>query len=80
MGRFQAWTLESRTRYALVQGGINAGIVCSIVLGASFPRINVWRALSYVLLGFVVAVLLQGLIWYPRVKRKHSTSEASSTR
>ena len=65
-GRLQAWTLESRTRYALVWGGVNAAILYSLILLASPSDISVGRALFFTSL----AVLAQGLIGYPRVKRK----------
>ena len=70
-GRFQAWTLESRTRYALVWGGINAAIIWSVILLAT-SEVSV----GYVLLFTAVAVLAQGSIWYPRAKRKVTNPQA----
>ena len=73
MSRLRAWTLESRTRYALVWGGINAAAVFSIILVIRSSYISVGRALSYMALAFVVNVLGQALIWYPRAKRRLTT-------
>jgi hypothetical protein len=70
MGRFQAWTLESRARYALVWGSINAITVSAVLVGGRLSDFSVGRALRYVALGLVIGVLAQGLIWYPRAKRK----------
>ena len=76
--RLQAWALESRTRYALVQTAISAGIVLG--LGAFFGGIdslsdNMWFTIVVVLIAFV----LNAWVWYPRAKRKHDPSWVSST-
>lgn len=73
MGRLRAWSLESRTRYAFVWGGINAATVCSVMIAVGFSEISFGRAVSIIALGLVLSVLSQGLIWYPRAKRKLTT-------
>ncbi len=73
MSRLQAWSLESRTRYAVVWGGINAAIICSVYLLARLPEVSVDRALRYAVLATVIGVLAQGLIGYPIAKRKLTT-------
>lgn len=76
VGRFQVWALESRTRYALVWGGINAAILYSLHLLASPSEVSVGRALFLTAL----AVLAQGWIWYPRTKRKVSAYGSEEVR
>lgn len=76
MSRLQAWTLESRTRYALVWGGINAAVVSS--LGLWLSDFSVGRALFVAALALLVGGLAQWLIWYPRAKRKLTTPPAGS--
>ena len=69
--RIQAWTLESRTRYALVWGGINVLIVGGLLvaLGSlSVPR-DLWILIPVVL----IHLLLQGWISYPRAKQRLTT-------
>ncbi len=73
MSRLQAWALESRTRYALVWGGMNAATVCSVYVLARFPEISVGRVVRYVVLGIVIAATAHALIWYPIAKRKLTT-------
>ena len=75
MGRFQAWTLESRARYALVWGAINVAILASISLTVRFPELYVGRALAVVFWGLPLSVSVQGLIGYPRAKRKLSSPQ-----
>ena len=70
MGRFQAWTLESRVRYALVWGLINSAAVSAVYVVARVSDPSAGRTLRYAGLGLVIAVLAHGLIWYPRAKRK----------
>ena len=70
--RLQAWTLESRTRYALVQTAISAGIVLGIsVLSRGFDTLSddFW----VVIVVAVIAFVLNAWVWYPRAKRKLTT-------
>ena len=69
IGRFYAWTLESRPRFALVQGGINAALVSSIHLLGRLPDLSADHALSFTALGLPLSVAAQ-TFWYPRAKRK----------
>lgn len=73
MSRFQAWTLGSRTRYALAWGATNAAILCAVVVLVRFPEVDAESALPYVLVGFPLNVVVQALIGYPLAMRKHST-------
>lgn len=73
MSRFQAWTLRSRIRYALVWGAIHAASLCVIALLVRYPEIYVERALPYATIGFPLSVLVQGLIGYPVAMRRHPT-------
>lgn len=73
MSRFQAWTLASRARYALVRGGIGGVTVASVIVVARFSEISVGRALAYFLVAVAVNAAAAGLIWYPLEKRKVST-------
>ncbi len=64
--RFWAWTLESRTRYALVRGGIYAiAYSLAILMFSSSQNLSVRRVLFIT----AFAVLAQGF-WYPRAKPK----------
>ena len=74
MSRLQAWTLESRTRYALVWGGINAALFGGLMLLlATFGDRTARYAVESAALALVISVLAQGFIWYPRAKRKLTT-------
>lgn len=70
MGRLQAWSLESRTRYALLWGGINAAIISSLLLVSRLSYISVGRVLSYLVVAFAVNALAQGFIGYPIARRR----------
>ena len=74
MGRLQAWALGSRTRYALVWGGINAAVWGALMaLEATFGEKSVRSAVALTAVALVVGVLAQGFIWFPRAKRKLTT-------
>lgn len=73
MSRLRAWTLESRGRYALVWGGVNATTVCSVVLLAGSSEISARRVVAYALAAFVASVSAQALIGYPRANRNLPT-------
>ena len=74
MSRLQAWTLESRTRYALVWGGINAAVLGGLMfLLATFGDTPNRFALEFTALALVISPLAQGFIWYPRAKRRLTT-------
>ena len=66
--RLQAWTLESRIRYALVMGGINVLIVGGMLV--AFGSLSLPRDLLVVIPVTLVSVLVNGWVWYPRAKRK----------
>ena len=81
MGRFQVWTLESRTRYALAWGAINAATVGSLYVAARYSEISAGSTLRYLALGLVLGVLAHWFIWYPRALRKlHDRSRATTHR
>ena len=67
-GQLRAWTMESRIRFALVWGGLNALVV--IGLTAMFGSLSGSTLLWLALAGFVLSFLAQALIWYPLAKRK----------
>ena len=72
MTRLQAWTLESRTRYALVMSGINVLIVGGMLV--AFESVSLPRDLLILIAATLMSVLVHGWIWYPRAKRKHDPS------
>ena len=72
--RLQAWALESRTRYALVWGGI---IPVLTVGGMSVPfgSLSLPRDLLIVFPVTLISLLVHGCIWYPRQKRRLTTHQ-----
>jgi hypothetical protein len=75
-GRFQAWTLESRTRYALVWAGVNALVVLG--LGVLLGSLSVQHALLLAIPAVLVGALVHGWLWYPRAKPKLITPPRES--
>lgn len=63
------WILASRTRFALVQTAISAGIVLGAsALSQGFDNLSInWWFTAVVL---VIAFVLNAWVWYPRAKRR----------
>ncbi len=70
-GRLTAWTLVSRTRYALVWTGVNAVVVLGLM--ALFGSYSMRSVLPFAIPVVLISFLLNGWIWYPRAKRKLTT-------
>lgn len=69
--RLQAWTLESRLRYALVQAGMAILIVSGLAF--AFGSLSLPRDLLFVIPVALISLLVHGWIGYPRAKRKLTT-------
>ena len=64
-----AWMLASRTRFALVQTAISAGIFLGVsALSSGFDNlsVNLW----FMIVVLVIAFVLNAWVWYPRAKRR----------
>ena len=75
-GRFQAWMLESRLRYALVKTAISFGFLLGLI-GLVDGLDTLRRGLWFTILMAAIVFVLNGWVWYPRA-RQHPI--ASTTR
>jgi hypothetical protein len=73
LSALRAWTVGSRIRYALVLGVVNVAIIWSVLFLVRLPDGNAAPPFSYVALATVGSILVQGLLGYPRAKRRLTT-------
>lgn len=68
-GRFHAWMLGSRIRYASIKTAITFGIVLGLIALVDGPD-ALRQGLWFTILIAVVAFVLNAWVWYPRAKQK----------
>lgn len=73
MSALRAWTLGSRIRYAVVLGIVNVAIIWSFLFLIRLPDGADPPSLGYVVPVTAASIVVQGLLGYPRAKRRLTT-------